>query len=124
MRFKESLQTAGQTHSRINGTGVALVRSLFCLCLKWPLISSDNKQQPWHPRAARRSGVCSLADASAPLGFAFPAKEPVGCGGWDFKKKKRRKRRENRKEMGREEGKAPLLSAADLQLILERALPF
>lgn len=41
-----------------------------------------------------------------------------------FFKKKRRKRRENRKEMGREEGKAPLLSAAGLQLILERALPF
>lgn len=72
---------------------------------------------------ARRSGVCSLADASAPLGFAFPAKEPVGCGGWDFKKRTR-KRRENRKEVGREEGKAPLLPAAELQLILERALPF
>lgn len=42
-----------------------------------------------------------------------------------FKKKKNGGREgENRKEMGREEGKAPLLSAADLQLILERALPF
>lgn len=49
-----------------------------------------------------------------PLGFLFPPiSEVVRFGGQDFTKKNKEGRK-NRKETGREEGKAQLLSATDL----------